>query len=185
MQLLHKTREGGSGSNVSHPIFQNFTSLKTGPKQPFSNSHFETVSQWALNLLPEQYEAHKADVAAGFYYKLSAMHDAATLRGHLFERQVLNHLRGIRRERQFSMRRLTGSQQMTWYRGPVRHTDLQRSLFLDEITEVVRRRSTLHLVSLARNFLAVRRGSNQRPPLIRSSTTRMTWTQSLPVFKSR
>jgi hypothetical protein len=154
MELLQKTREGGSGSNVSHKIFQIFPS-KTGPKRLFSNSHFETVSRWVLNLLLVQYEVNKADAVADFYNKLSAMPEAATIRGHLFKRQVLNHLRGISEERQFPIRRLTDSEEMTWYRGPVRHTDLEALSFFDEIAEAVRCGSPLHLVPLARNFPAV------------------------------
>jgi hypothetical protein len=155
MQLLQKTREGGS--NVSNMIFQNFPS-KTDPKRLLSKCHFETVSRWALILLLKQYEVRKDDAVADFYYIISTMDDAATLRGHMFERQVLYHLRGISAIRTFRIRGLTAdSNQTTWtYRGDnIQHTDLEESSFLDEITDAGRDRKPLHLVPLARNFPAV------------------------------
>jgi len=54
--------------------------------------------------------------------------DAAVLRGHLFERQVLNDLYGLRTECTFPVRGVTDSNQTTWtYEG---------STFFDEITEL-------------------------------------------------
>jgi hypothetical protein len=155
VDLLKKTREGGS--NVSYTIFQIFPS-ETDPKRLLSKSHFETVSRWTLDLLLKQYEVRKADAVADFYYIISAMDDAATLRRQMFERQVLYHSRGIDAIRTFRIRGLTAdSNQTTWtYRGDtIQHTDLEESSFFDEISAASRDRKPLHLVPLARNFPAV------------------------------
>jgi hypothetical protein len=52
------------------------------------------VSRQALDLLPKEYEIQQADVVAAFYDYVSGTSDAASLWGHVFERQVLNHLEG-------------------------------------------------------------------------------------------
>jgi hypothetical protein len=96
-KLLRNTRSGGTrmrGSNVSHTIFQIYPP-DTDPSRLLLHCQYEPISGWALNILLQQYEVSKANAAADFYYKLSGMPEAAALRGHLFERQVLSHLCGI------------------------------------------------------------------------------------------
>jgi len=87
MQLLRKTRKGGS--NISHTIFQNFPADE---RRLFSACQYGTVSQWAFDLVLEQYGARKAEVIADFYFNISGMPGAASLRGYLFEKQVLRRL---------------------------------------------------------------------------------------------
>ncbi len=98
-------------------------------KRLLSDCEFETVSRWGLELLLRQYEVvnarlpvryvRKANVAAELYYNVSVIPGAASLRGHLFERQVLNHFCGIRTECEFSIHGLTDSDPIAWtYRGP-------------------------------------------------------------------
>src|SRR5712672_2390843 len=81
---------------------------------------------------------------------------AASLRGHLFECQVLGHLCGIRAAHEFPIGGLTDSNQMTWTLcGPIRRINFQTSRALGAITKAVQNREPLHLVPLARNFPAV------------------------------
>lgn len=146
MHLLDDTRTGGS--DVSHTIFQIFPA---DTNRLFSKCRFETVSRWALDLLLDQYKARRADKIADSYYDISAMPDSASLRGHLFERQVLSHLCGIDTERTFFIRGLTNSDiKMKWtYRGPIR-----RCTVFNEFTNAVQDRKPLHFVPPARNFPA-------------------------------
>jgi hypothetical protein len=150
MQLLHKIRTGGS--DISHIIFQK---IPADTERLLSECRFESVSGWALDLLLDQYKDRQADLIADFYYHISAMPEAATLRGHLFERLVLNCLRGIRTEYTFPIRGLTDSNERRWtYRGPESIT-FEESTAFDIITKAVQCRTPLHLVPLARNFAAV------------------------------
>jgi hypothetical protein len=151
-RLLRDARAGGS--NVSHTIFQKFPT-PTDTNRLLSNCQFEAVSRWALDLLLRQHEALKADATADFYYNISVMSDAGSLRGQLFERQVLNHLRDIRTECTFSIRGLTDSSQMPWtYRGPECIT-FEESTAFHKISKAVKYRKPLHLIPFARNFAAV------------------------------
>ena len=152
VQLLHKSRMGGS--DVSHMIFQ----ISPTNSRPFLLAcQVDTVSRWALDLLLQYSGARRADVTADFYYEITLlMPEAASLRGHLFKRQVLDHLCGIRTESTFSIRGLTNSEKTTWtYRGPIRRIDLENSTISYELTEAVRRQESLHLVPLVRSFPAV------------------------------
>jgi hypothetical protein len=63
-----------------------------------------------LDLLLRQYKTHKANVTTNFYQNIPAMPEAESLRGHLFEWQVLNYLNDIRDECTFPILRLTGSE---------------------------------------------------------------------------
>ncbi len=83
MELLHETQTGGK-SNVSHTIFQIFPS-NANAKRLLLECHFEPVSRWTLDILLKEYEAHRADEIADFYFNISAMSGAASLRGHMFE----------------------------------------------------------------------------------------------------
>jgi hypothetical protein len=150
MKLVRKTQTGGS--DISHRIFQIFPA---DAKRSLPECHFESVSRWALDLLLDQYKDRQADLIADFYYHISVMPEAATLRGHLFERQVLNHLRGIRTEYTFPIRGLTDSNERRWtYRGHESIT-FEESTAFDIITKAVQCRTPLHLVPLACNFAAV------------------------------
>jgi hypothetical protein len=157
-KLLRNTRSGGTrmrGSNVSHTIFQIYPP-DTDPSRLLLHCQYEPISGWALNILLQQYEVSKANAAADFYYKLSGMPEAAALRGHLFERQVLSHLCGIDKKVEFQIRGLTDSNQTMWnYRGRIPNTTFQDSAFFSEITKAVQNQEPLHLVPLSRNFPAV------------------------------
>jgi hypothetical protein len=159
LQLLREAKEGGLGADVSHTLFQ---ILPANHKRMFSECLVETVSRWALDLLLEKCESRKTDVAADFYFEISVMSYAASLRGHLFERQVLHYLKGTGTPtQQFSIRRLTDSNQppltpvMWTYPEDIQHFSFQNSTVLDAITKAVNRRGALLLIPLARNFPAV------------------------------
>ena len=151
-QLPHLSQ--GGDSDVSHSIVE--ISPKTESRF-FSQCNIGAVSRWALDLFLKACETQQADAVATFYHYMSGMSDAASLRGHLFERQVLNHLDGIKTEHKLSIRGLSSSEQMTWtYRGPIACFNFLRdSDFIEEITKAVQNKKPLHLVPSALNFPAV------------------------------
>ena len=63
----------------------------------------------SFDVFLRQCEARKVDVAADFSHNIPAMPEAAVLRDHLFERQVLNYSYGIRHGHEFSIRRSNDS----------------------------------------------------------------------------
>ena len=146
--LLQMTLMGSS--DASHTIFQNFP---TDKKRLLSNCHFGPVSRWALDILLRHC---KANAATKLYYYLLTIPEAAVLRGHLFEWQVLNHLCSIQTKSSFSIRGLANSEKKTWtYRGPIPRTDLKDSTVFNELTKAVEDQKSLHLVPLVRKFSAV------------------------------
>jgi hypothetical protein len=112
-----------------------------------------------LDILVRKYEAREADAAADFYRNIAPMRDAAPLQGHLFERQVLNHLSGISDKCDFPIRRLTDSEETMWtHPGKLTRFNFQDptdSTFLKGITEAVQERKPMHLIPKAPNFAAV------------------------------
>ena len=98
-------------------------------------------------------ETHEANAAARFYRQLSGSPWTASFRGHVFERQVLNHLCGIRTEYTFLIRGLTDSNETTWtYRGEIPRVTYQESA---EFKKAVAAKRAVHLVPSATNFQAV------------------------------
>ena len=77
---------------------------------------------------------------------------AASLRGHLFERQVFNYLGGIRTT--FTIRALTESnQKQAWnYRGSIQYITFDEFTVCKELDKAVRDLKPRHLVPRARNF---------------------------------
>ena len=153
MKLLLSAKSGQSVSDLPHTVFQ-ISPVDTDAFLP--ECKFEAVSGWVLDLLLQGYRDRRADKLADLYFNLSVFPEAASLRGHLLERQVLNFLGGIRAERNFSVHRLTDSNQMTWaYRGPIRRFTFEEPTVIEQITDAVRKKELRHLVPLARNFPAV------------------------------
>ena len=103
----------------------------------------------------QKYEDSRSGFASDFYYSIRVMPDAATVRGHLFERQVLSHLSGLCNKCTFSIRGLAKSDQLTWACRPIRRITFEESTVFNEIAEAVQRREPVHLVPLVRNFPAV------------------------------
>jgi hypothetical protein len=149
---------GDADSTILHTIFQIYPS-KTDTEQLLAKCHFAAVSRWALDVFVREYEARKADAAADFYHDIEAMPGAGSLTGYLFERQVLNHLSGISEECEFSIRRLTDSEEVTWtHPGGIDRVNFQESTeltFSKGITDAVERRKPVHLVPSVGNFAAV------------------------------
>jgi hypothetical protein len=151
-ELPHFPQEGDS--DVSHSIVE--ISPQTESRF-FSQCNVGAVSRWALDLFLKAFETQQADAVTAFYHYISGMSDAASLRGHLFERQVLNHLDGIKTEHNLPIRGLSSPEQMTWsYRGPIPCFNFLRdSDFIEEITKAVQNKKPLHLVPSALDFPAV------------------------------
>lgn len=82
---------------------------------------------------------------------------AASLRGHVFRRQVLKHLDGLHSEHVFPIEGLTSFKETEWsYRGPIRSVNFLQDLdFVDELTKAVQNEKPLHLAPLARDFEAL------------------------------
>ena len=161
MDLLLNARTDGTQmgvSEVSHTVFQ-ISPPDNDPDRRLFRCHFGAVSGWALDVLLKRYEADQANEVADFYFQLSGLPGAASLQGHIFERQVLNNLHGIGTPLEYSIRWLTNSNEMKWtkwtYHGPIRHVTLQESSFSSELTKAVQNRERLHLVPLARNFPSI------------------------------
>jgi hypothetical protein len=153
-RLVHAARLGDAASELSNAFFEIFPS---NDSRRLGDCQFGAVSQWALDLLLVEYENGQADAAAAFYRTLSGMPNAASLRGHLFERQVLNYLDGINAPHNFSICGLTDYNRMTWtYCGPIRSfTFRERTTFREELIKAVQSGESLHLRPAARNFPTV------------------------------
>jgi hypothetical protein len=94
---LVSTAEGDS--DVSHSIFE---ISSADPARLLTDCNLGAVSRWTLERLPASYERRlgQAGAAIMFYRSLSDMTEAASLlRGHVFERQGLKHLKPIVTER--------------------------------------------------------------------------------------
>ncbi len=143
------------GSDVPHTIFQ-ISPAGNEERRSLSSCRFEAVSGWALDVLLQEYNDRRVNEAAEFYRRISLMPEAASFRGHLFERQALNYFSDIPTEGEFSIRRLTDSTQMKWtLHGPIHRIPLQESTVSYGIAEAVQNRKPLHLVPLASNFTAI------------------------------
>ena len=152
LHLLHSSRSGDP--DVSHAVFE--VSPISGSRS-LTRCKFGAVSQWALDLLLKEYETRRADEVASFFDSISGMSEAASLWGHVYQRQVLNHLEDIQKEQDFHIRGLTSPGQTMWcYRGPIRRFNFPHdSDFINEITNAVQNRERLHFVPLVRNFPSV------------------------------
>ena len=156
LRLLSEAQMGDS--DVSHTIFQiSPTNTDTDTGRLLVNSQCEPVSGWALDLLLRHYEAGKADALADFYSSLVWIPGAASLRGHLFERQVFNYLDGIRTGHTLQIRGLADSEQIqTWnYRGSIQQITFQAPPVFKEISKAVHDLEPRHLVPSERNFPAM------------------------------
>lgn len=86
------------------------------------NASLELSPDGLLNLFLKEYETRQADAAATFYRYISGMSDAASLQGHVFERQALNHLGGIDPEHKLSIRWLASENAvfLSWFHSMFR-----------------------------------------------------------------
>ena len=94
----------------------------------FGQALVGAVSQWALNLLLEAYEEHRLDAAAKFYDSIANIPYAGSLRGRIWERQVLKYLDSLKKPHVFSIRSLNDSSMTEWvYPGPAKRVVFQTS----------------------------------------------------------
>ncbi len=152
IRMLHSARNGDS--DASYSIFQ----LSPRDESRFlSECHIDAVSTWALDeLLKQSSKTLKADVAAALCRSISGAPGAATLQGHLFERQVLRYLGDIKTHQVLTMRRLADSESVTWtYRGPIPRFTFQEPAVIAKIKNAVETKKPLRLVPSAPNFPAV------------------------------
>jgi hypothetical protein len=149
-QLMRASRKGGS--DVSHSIFQ------ISPQNELrflAQCNFGGVSRWALGVLLEEYKDREADATILFYRSISRTPDTASLRGRMFEMQVLQYLDGLGSE-EFKIRGLTSPVETTWTPGSTRRFDfLDGSEFTSKLTEAVQNGTRVHLVPSIPNFPAV------------------------------
>lgn len=149
-QLMRASRNGDS--DVSHSIFQ------ISPKNELrflAQCNFGCVSRWALGVLLKEYKDREADAPILFYRSISGTPDTASLRGRMFEMQVLQYLDSLGSE-EFKIRGLTSPVETTWTPGSTRRFDfLDGSEFTGKLTEAVQNGTRVHLVPSIPNFPAV------------------------------
>ena len=150
LQLVNSSRKGDSA--VSHLIFQ------ISPIDEFrrlGECEFDIVSRWAFDRFMETYELHEAHMATTFFRQISRAPEAASLWGHVFERQVLNRIDADGCD--FRIRRLDSSKKTRWScPGPIRRANfLQKSDFIVKITKAIQEKQPLHLVPSVPNFPAI------------------------------
>jgi hypothetical protein len=94
----------------------------------FGEALVGAVSQWALNLLMEAYEERRLDAAAEFYDSIANNPKAGSLRGRMWERQVLKYLDSLKKPHVFSIRSLDDPSITKWvYPGPAKRVVFQTS----------------------------------------------------------
>ena len=149
---LRKSRAGAS--TVSHSIFQIFPTTKN---RRFEYSHCEAVSQWVFDNLLRECEAGEHEAACRLYYNLARLPWADSLRGCLFERQVLYYLDSIKTNHDLPMRGLTNPHdEALWtYRGPINRSTFEERTVANSIKKAVADRTPVHLVPLIPNFPTV------------------------------
>ncbi len=146
--VLQRLKTGAS--DVSHTVFQ---LSPTDQSRSLSHCRFKPVSRWAFDQLLNKCEDLQAGAVARFHRQISGEPRAASLRGHLFKRQVLNSLGDG------SRRKILGltypKEKKTWtFRGRI-HYFTEDSSAVVEITNAVATKEPLHLVPLISNFPAV------------------------------
>ncbi|KAH9989077.1 hypothetical protein BJV74DRAFT_458000 [Russula compacta] len=152
--LINDLPFAADGTNIPYSIFQIFPSDDYLPS--LYGSKFETVSRWALDILLGQYDKREAEALAILYYRMSPTSGAASLRDHMFEKQVLDYLDCIEAQHPFLIHRLIDSEQMQWlYRGPIRRFTFTKLAFTAGIADAVQKQEPVHLVPISPNLAAV------------------------------
>ena len=140
-------------SHVSHTIFE-LSSTSEGRR--LGDCQIGAASPWTLDLLLQAWETAQADAAADFYHSVVGMPQAGSLRGRMFERQVLKCLDAIDSQHTFSIRALSISTTERWiYPGPTQRFTFQSSTFTGALSAAIKQGKSLHLVPADPNFHAV------------------------------
>jgi hypothetical protein len=155
--LLRDTQTGKS--DISHIIFQIFPTTRD-PNRLLVNCRYEAVSPWALDLLLRRLREVKATATADLYHNILGIRGAGSLRGSMFEMQVLSYFDGIKTDRKLPIRKLsirgpTDKKDEEWTFAPIRYYTFTESEVIDKIKNAVETSQRLHLVPSAVNFPAV------------------------------
>ena len=146
-------RETCSIKSISHSIFQ------ISPKDDrrmLSQVTTAAISPWALTTLLKIYEHHQADTSFEFYNMIKDLPDEGTIRGQMFQVQVLKYLNALKQREQFTLRRLTGSNTSQWiYPGPIENSFSHSSTFPHFLQDAVTQQKSVHLVPKEPNFPVV------------------------------
>jgi hypothetical protein len=155
--LINVVRLGGGGQNdPPSKVFQIYPD-PDDKERLLANCHV-SITSWALRHLMGRVEDHKGEKALNLYHSISRMPEAASLRGSLFEMQVLRYLDHLTTEKTFKIRRLTNSysDETEWkYPGPTKHVDFELSTASGLFEQAISDELAYHLVPSARNFTAV------------------------------
>jgi hypothetical protein len=142
-----------STKSISHSIFQ--ISPKDDDRM-LSQVTTAAISPWALTTLLKIYENRQADASWEFYKMIKDLPDEGTIRGQMFQVQVLKYLSALKGREQFTIRRLTGSNTSQWmYPGPTENSFSHSSTFSQLLEDAVTQQKSVHLVPQEPNFPAV------------------------------
>ena len=135
---------------LSHTIFE---LSPANDRRLFGDALVGAVSRWALNLLMEAYEERRLDAAAEFYDSIANNPNAGSLRGRMWERQVLKYLDSLKKPHVFSIRSLDDSSITKWvYPGPAKRVVFQTSTLTQSLRSEVQ---SIHFVPKDPNYAAL------------------------------
>jgi len=140
---------------ISHSVFQ--LSPEDGDdRRLLADATISAISPWALTSLLELYEQRQADASFKFYKSIRNTPNAGTIRGQMFQVQVLKHLGALKGQEQFTIRRLTDSIPSQWtYPGPTASSCCHSSTFPQLLEDAVTQRKSAHLVPQQPTFAAL------------------------------
>ena len=143
-----------SAKSVSHSIFQ---MSPRDNRRLSSQATTAAVSPWALTTLLKIYENRQADAPFEFYKIIGrTVLDAGTIRGQIFQAQVLKRLSALKGREQFTIRCLTDSDTFQWtYPGPTENSFSHSSTFPQLLEGAVTQQKSVHLVPQEPDFPAV------------------------------
>ena len=138
---------------VSHSIFE---LAPSDNMRLLSSCQVRAVSPWALDALLKECENRAVDAVADFYIAIADKPYAESLRGRLWERQVLKYFETFPGPHNFSMRSLASSAASTWtYPGLAKRATFESRSFAPLLTSAVEAAEARHLVPSDPNFPAV------------------------------
>lgn len=146
-------RETCSRKSISHSIFQ------ISPKDDrrmLSQVTTAAISPWALTTLLKIYEHRQADASFEFYNMIKDLPDEGTIRGQIFQVQLLKRLNALKGRERFTIRCLIGSNTSQWmYPGPTENSFSYSSTFPHLLEDAVTQQKSVHLVPQDPDFPAI------------------------------
>ena len=138
--------------SILHSVFQ-LSPADDDDERLLVNATISAICPWALTTLLEIYERREADASFRFYKMIP---DEGTIRGQMFQVQVLKHLGALNGREQFTIRRLTDSDTSQWtYPGPTASSFSHSSTYPQLLEDAVTQRKSVHLVPQQPNFPAL------------------------------